>query len=540
MSLALSFHAQMKAADAPTELAPPSSGAGSPNASVFPPTGGLSAPRDGNSDPARERKRAEHKQRQKENDASRLLASGGSRAESVAAASELGEHQRAELASVIQRIESLKRRAAAASARANATDMCARARAAELTIVRQEGAVTDSKLASALAELRERTHEHAACAAELRDARAAVARAEAAAASRERELGAQAARLAEQLAAAQARLLTSAEEAGAHAGEVKRALALLRAREAAEAERDAAGRCAMRAASDAELRSAVEAHVLHAELSRCEAGRAPNRAAAAPPSAAPPAPVPQLDALLLEGWCLKQSRWRRVWRRRWLVLVSEDEGRSAALLSLRQQPRAHGGGAGELRALASECVPIDGDAAVLAVRLSAGAPPRAPPPRAPPSRRAHRIAPSSDARARPRAAAELRTAGSELPPSAASAPLGILLEHPTAGRLLLAPLQPGAHEQWLRVLSCAAHGEPARPVALTPRRKAAMAVEWLSAASLFGSPTPPEERLAQLAAHATPARAAPAGARTPSSLRSKEKRSGAERGPAIPTSLFKL
>jgi len=286
-----------------------------------------------------------------------LLASGGSRADSVATTSELGEQQRSELASVIQRIESLKRRAAAACARASAADSCARARAAELTVVRQDLDAKNARLAATLAQLRTAMRE--------RDAREAD----------------MAALFSSQSARAHALIKLATAEADAHAAEATGVRELLGAREKAHVESDA--------------RRVAELRLLQIELCASETQAAPAQrigvaiapavtavptravrsttAIAVPPLGVvrmPSAMCVELDSILLEGWCLKRSRWLRAWRKRWLVLLSEDGGRSFALLSLKQQPRAHGGVS--LRALATERVPVDALVSASTVSLTAG------------------------------------------------------------------------------------------------------------------------------------------------------------------------
>lgn len=283
---------------------------------------------------------------------SKALGDFNSRA-NTSAKHELGERQRAELASVVHKIETLKRRAAAASARAAASDISARASAAELSLAEESLLNKEKQLANALMQVRDAMHERDACMAEL-------AAAKALASAREADFSTQGALLREEVTHMQALLHVREMEAEAHAAEAGRVRELLRARHLAGAEAD--------------VRHQLELRMLQVELCSseldCEALLRVDRSGMSATQAAPPA---SLDPIVLQGWALKQSRWRRVWRVRWLLLVSEDGGRSCALLSLRQRPQAHAGDLGSLRAMATECLPVDGPAMAGTVQLSAGA-----------------------------------------------------------------------------------------------------------------------------------------------------------------------
>mmetsp|Transcript_20314 Transcript_20314/g.51628 ORF Transcript_20314/g.51628 Transcript_20314/m.51628 type:complete len:680 (+) Transcript_20314:105-2144(+) len=469
---------------------------------------------------------------------SELLASGGSR---VSELTDFGENQRAELSSVIHRIESLKRRAAAATARASAADSLARARAAELVVLRHELSNREDQCSRLSAQLGELGSTSSVLALELSEARDGRELAEAMAADLRAEasvaqgkLAALDAMAADERAANAALLAGLMEQLGAREralgeletklnGEAEAARTELRAdfaRSLAEegAQADALLKSSVRAAvqSAAEgARADAEQRLLQVELCGCEldlgderrhrqadasarAARAEATATAAEvvgggrsigalfgggasrtrtPARLPSAiategtrvggweqaaEVPDvrapvvLDSVLLEGWCLKRSRWLRAWRKRWLVLVSEDGGSSHVLLSLREQPRAHGGGAGVLRALATECAPLD---SLVTISL-----------------------------AKEGVAGDGSAAGAD--------ELTLSVQHALGSELIFKPMQPpegNSHSatDWQLCLVAAAR--------TLQRRETRMAADLLGNGSMFASPSRPDERLATLA-----------------------------------------
>lgn len=166
------------------------------------------------------------------------------------------------------------------------------------------------------------------------------------------------------------------------------------------------------------------------------------------------------DSVLLEGWCLKRSRWLRAWRPRWIVLVSEDGGRTHSLLTLKAPPRADGGEASSLGASATERMPIDQLVTLASVAL---------------------------------APAELALVVDGFSMGGGA----VRIEHPAHGAIILATPSADETRSWTRALaaaSAAPQPAPSRPRGATGQDGAA---EWLCGGSLFGSPAPLLPRVAQ-------------------------------------------
>jgi hypothetical protein len=365
--------------------------------------------------------------------------------------------QRAVLADVVQRIESLKRRAATAEA-------CAHALAEELSTARGELCAKDAQLLQLRGDAHALAAEREACAGELDGAREALAHAQLLQEERERDVTALTDRLSKRVAELQHGLEVESGERVRQATELAAQAAELVAREGAldalrsdhEELLSELQRTRHDAAADDERRAA-EARFLQVELCEREgevqALRAPPRPSSsapllrrsssamlaqseddvnAPPrrtarssmGRGPPAVLSHLnerltarlsavtgavtqrwhklapfgfrarapaasarahgelgqdpegdlsfDWILLEGWCLKRSRWLKAWRRRWAVLLSEDQGHSSFLLTLKEPPRDHGGERGALRLLATETIPIDRLCGISSFPLSQG------------------------------------------------------------------------------------------------------------------------------------------------------------------------